>query len=85
MSPAQEKWLKKLVSVLATFALVTFASKEAPKVILDQISYIHYPVQYCKDKETIWALINSNSEVNVMTSTYTKKLGLQIQKTEVEA
>ena len=77
--PTQEKWLKKLVSVLATFALVTGARKEAPKVILDLVSCIHYLVQFWKDKKaTIQALIDSGSEVNTMTPAYAKKLGLRI-------
>ena len=57
--------------------LVIGTSKEAPKVILDWVPYIHYPVQFCKDKETIQALINSGSEINAMTPAYAKKLGLQ--------
>ena len=61
---------KKLISVLATSALVTSASKEAPEVILDQVPCIDYPIQFRKDKETIWALINSGNEVNAMTPTY---------------
>ena len=86
---------KKLVSVLATFALVTGASKEAQvaqltqkekKVILDQVLCIHYPIQFRIDKgATIQALINSGSKVNTMTSAYTKQLGLRTRKTDVGA
>ena len=37
---------------------------------------MHYPVQFQKDKKaTIWALINSGSEVKAMTIAYAKKLG----------
>ena len=85
---------KKLVLVSATSALVTGASKEAEmtqatqegkEVILDRVLCIHYRVQFCKDKETIRALIDSGSELNAMTPAYTKKLGLQTQKTDVGA
>ena len=74
---------KKLILVPAIFASVTPASKEAPKVILDQVPCIHYPVQLCKDRKTIQVLINSGNEVNAMTSIYAKKLGLRTQKTDV--
>ena len=67
---------KKLILVLAISALVTDTSKEAFKVILDQVSYIHYPMLFHKDKAEIWALINFSSEVNAMTPAYAKKLGL---------
>ena len=76
---------KKLISVLATFASETGASKEAPEVILDWVPYIHYPIQFRKDKETIWALIDSGSEVNTMTPAYAKKLGLQTWRTDIRA
>ena len=74
---------KKLILVLATSALVTDASKEAPEVILDWVFCVHYPVQFHKDKEIIWALIDSSSEVNTMTPAYAKKLGLRIQRTDI--
>ena len=68
---------KKLVSVLATSASVTGASKEAPEVVLDRVPCIYYLVQFRKDKEkTIRALIDFGSEVNAMTPAYAKKLGL---------
>ena len=67
---------KKLISVLATSALVTDASKKDPEVILNWIPYIYYPIQFHKNKETIWALIDSSSKVNAMTLAYAKKLGL---------
>ena len=78
---------EKLVSVLATSALVTDASKEAPEMVLDWVLCIHYPVQFQKDKEkaTIQALIDSGSKVNTMTPAYAKQLGLQTQKTDVGA
>ena len=78
---------KKLISVLATFALVTSASKEAQEVIvLDHVPCIHYPVQFWKDQgATIWAVIDSGNKVNTMTPAYAMKLGLRIQKTDVKA
>ena len=50
---AAKKKAKKLVSVLATSALVTDASKEVLEIILDQISCIYYLVQFCKNKEVM--------------------------------
>ena len=55
-------------------------------MILDRVPYIHYPVQFQKDKEaTILALIDPSSEVNAMTPAYAKQLGLRTQKTDVGA
>ena len=48
-------------------------------MILDQVSYIHYPVQFRKNKRAIiQALTNSNSEVNAMAPAYAAKLGLKV-------
>ena len=71
---SQATQAKKLLSVLATFASVTGASKEAQEVIvLDRVPCIHYPMQFRKNKgATIWALINSSSKVNAMTPVYAK-------------
>ena len=77
---------KKLVSVSATSASVTEASKEAQEVILDRVPCIHYPVQFRKDKgATIRALIDLGSKFNAMTPAYAKQLGLQVRKTDVGA
>ena len=77
---------KKLVSVLATSASLTGADKKAQEVIvLDQVSCIHYPVQFWKDKATIQALIDSGSKINAMTLAYAKQLGLWIRKIDVGA
>ena len=86
---------KKLVSVLAISASVTGANKEAQviqvtqgreEVILDQVPCIHYLFQFQKGKEaSIWALIDSGSEVNAMNSAYAKKLGFRIWKTDIGA
>ena len=74
---------KKLVSVLATSALMTSTSKKTQvtqtthKMIVDQVFCIHYLIQFWKDKKkTIWALIDSSSKVNAMILVYAKKLGL---------
>ena len=63
------------------------ASKEAPKVILDRVSYIYYPVQFWqyKRKGNISALIDSGSKGNVMTPAYATKLGFKVWKTNVGA
>ena len=78
---------KKLVSVVATFASVTGASKEAQEVIvLDRVLCIYHLMQFRKDLgTTIWALINSGSEINAMILVYTKKLGFWTQKINVRA
>ena len=75
---SQATQAKKLVSVLATSALVTGANKEAQKlIVLDQVPCIQYPVQFQKDQgTTIWALIDLSSKVNAMTPAYAKQLGL---------
>lgn len=75
---------KKLVLVLAISLLMTDASIEAEKVIsLTWVLYIHYSMQFQKNKAIIQALINSSSEVNVMTFAYAKQLGFRIRKTDV--
>ena len=63
---------------------MTQATQGKKKVILDQLLHIHYPVQFCKDKETIWALINFDSEVNAIIPAYAKKLGFRTWKIDVE-
>ena len=83
---SQATKVKKLVPVLATCALVAEASKEAQKVILARMLFIHYPVQFRKDKRaTIQILIDLGSKVNVITLAYAKQLGLQVRKIDVEA
>ena len=65
---------------------MTEASKEAQEMILDRVPYIHYLVQFRKDKgATIRALIKSDSKVNAMNPAYAKQLGLQVWKTNVWA
>ena len=75
------------MSILATSTSITEASKKAPEMILDQVPYIYYPVQFWKDKNrgNVPALINSGSKINAMTSAYATKLGFKVQKTNVRA
>ncbi len=61
------------------------ANKEAgadTPVALKHVSYIWYPIQF-QEGQPIKALIDSGSEVNVMTPAYATKLGLTTQKTSV--
>ena len=77
---------KKLVSVLATSTLATETSKEAQKVISNQMPFIHYLVQFQKDESaTIWAFIDLDSKVNTITLAYAKQLGFQVRETDVWA
>lgn len=76
---------KKLVLILAIFALVTKANKKN-NVVLVRIPYIYYPLRFCKAKKNkVLALINSNSKVNAMTLAYTLKLGLKVRCINIRA
>ena len=72
---------KKIVSILVISMSVTDAREEA----LKRVPYIHYLVQFKKDKTQVQALVNSRSEVNAMYPSFAKQLGLPIQPTDVEA
>ena len=67
-----KKRVKKLVLVLAIFALIIGISKEVSEVIVDQVPCFYYPVQFWKDKRIIKALINSSNKVNAITLAYVK-------------
>ena len=54
-------------------------------IVLDRVPCIYYPVQFQKDKATIWALIDFGNKVNAMTPAYAKQLGFQTWKTDVGA
>ena len=55
-------------------------------MILDWLPCIYYQVQFRKDKKaTIQALIDLGSKVNAITLADTKQIGLQVQKTDIEA
>lgn len=73
---------KKLVSILATPALVTKASKKN-NIVLKRASCIYYPVWFKKDK--VKALINSGSKVKAIILAYALKLGLKTCSTNVRA
>ena len=72
---------KKLVLVSATSTSVTGAREEA----LKRVPYIHYPVQFKKDKTQLQALVDSESEANTMHPSFAKQLGLLILPTDVGA
>ena len=63
---------KKLILVLTTFTLMTDVKKET----LECVPCIYYLIQFKKNLDEIWALINSKSEVNVMAPAYANKLDL---------
>ena len=73
---------KKLVLVMATFALVIEASKKND-VIFDWISSIHYQIWF--KKNMIQAIIDFGNEINTMTPRYTSKLGLKVRLSKLEA
>lgn len=50
---------------------------------LQYIPYIRYSIEFQNNK--VQAFINSSSKVNVMIPLYTVKLGLNTQKTSVQA
>ena len=64
---------------------MTGASTEASKVrVLDKVPCICYPVQFRKDKSKhVLALLNSKSEVNMMTPAYAAYLGLKVGVTNI--
>ena len=83
----QAQQAKKLLSVLATFLLVTGTSRKASKVrVLDRVPCICYSVQFRKDKsKNILALLNSKSKVNALTLAYVAHLSLKVRVTNVGA
>lgn len=50
---------------------------------LNWVFCIHYPVLFKKNK--VWALIDSSSEINVMTLTYAAKWDMKVRHTNVGA
>ena len=73
---------KKLVSVSATFLLVTKTSKK-DNVALQRVLYVYYQIQFKKNE--VQALFDSNSEINTITLAYALKLGLKVHHSNVEA
>ena len=70
---------------MATFLLLTNASREAPKMrVLDKVPCICYPVQFRKDKgKDILALLDSKSKINAMTPVHAAHLGLKVKVSNV--
>lgn len=76
---------EKLASLLAIFALITSTRREN-LIILDRVTYIIYLVQFQKEgKKVTKVLINSNREINVMSSAYAYQLFLQSWQTIIKA
>ena len=75
--------VKKPVSVLATSMSMSGARDET----LEYVPYIYYPVQFKKNinKSHVQALINSESEVNVIYLSFAKQLSLSIRLIDVGA
>ena len=69
------------MSVSATSGPVT---NGGDKVVV-KVPCIYYPVWFQEDQEQIRALFDSGSEINAINPVLARKLGLQIQKTNVEA
>ena len=55
------------------------------KKIVVKVSYIYYPVWFQENQEQVRALLNSGNKINAINPNYAWKLGLKIQKTNVEA
>ena len=66
---------------------MTGATGKAPKVrVLDKVSCICYPIQFCKDKgKDVLALLDSGSKVNAMTPAYAAHLDLKVRVNNVGA
>lgn len=84
------------ITVLLTSTLIAVVSMEAecavgPKVLtieylpLERVSYTHYPIRFEKDQVKTQALIESISEINVITLLYAIKLVLKIWATNIVA
>lgn len=75
----------KAVFIMTLRLKTTIFTFNNTTLLLERILYIYYLVLFKKGQTNIKALINFNNEVNIMTSTYTKKLDFQMQKTNVGA
>lgn len=77
---------KKLVLILATFILVTEASKKDNDIVLNKVLYIYYLLRFRKDKKNkVQLLNNSGNKVNMMTPVYALKLGPKVCHTDIKA
>lgn len=83
----QIPWQKvmKLVSVSVICVSITVASTKVNLMVLkvQQVSCIQYPMQF--SQHLIEAPIDSDSKVNVMQPSFTRKLGLYTHKTDIGA
>ena len=70
---------------MAISTLVTDANTEALKMILNQVPCIQYPVKFCKNKETVWTLIDFDNEVKAKTPVYAAMLDAKVCFTAVWA
>ena len=52
---------------------------------LECVPYIHYLVQFKKDKTQVQALVDSRSKVNAIHLSFVKQLGLPIRPTDIGA
>lgn len=48
-------------------------------LLLEQVLYIHYPVQFRKNQAKTQTLIDFGTKVNAMTQSYVVKLGFKVQ------
>lgn len=70
---------------MAISALMTDARKE-DVIVLDRLPCIYYPIQFRKwGKKVARTLIDSNSEINIITPIYAKQLELQNQHSNIRA
>ena len=70
--------------VSTTSSLVIETNKE-DEVTLEQILYIYYPLWFQKDTVDVRAIIDSGSEINVMTPVYALKIDFKVHYTNVGA
>lgn len=69
---------------LATSALITETSKKND-IILDRVPCIYYLLRFQKNIAEIKALIDSDSEINIISPVYILKLGLKIRQINIRA
>lgn len=59
-------------------AILKVDAKVKALTTLKLVSYTHYPINYQEKQANVKALINSSSEVNMITPIYIAKLGFNI-------
>lgn len=75
--------MKAELEIVFSLKALAFISNIFP--LLKHIPCIYYPLRFSKNKSKVKALIDSDSEVKVMTLAYVKKPGFWTQKTNVRA